>query len=153
MSGRTARKDYGPVQLASYLGMYQFQFDRARAAGLIPAPDRSRGRWSAGIADAKHRQDAARKVALDDAARRIDSAGAVTAALAVKQETDTRAVLAASIMALPPAQRQVMAWHWDGFSDDEIAAELAMSAAAVRKNRSRAMKSLRRALGTREVAA
>jgi DNA-directed RNA polymerase specialized sigma24 family protein len=39
-----------------------------------------------------------------------------------------------------------MAWHWDGFSDAEIAHELGDSEAAVRKNRSRAMKNLRRAL-------
>jgi hypothetical protein len=41
------RKDYGPIQLAEFLGLETWQFSRARAAGLIPAPDRARGRWSA----------------------------------------------------------------------------------------------------------
>jgi hypothetical protein len=48
----TARRDYGPVQLATYLGLEQWQFSRAREAGLIPGPDRPRGRWSAEVADA-----------------------------------------------------------------------------------------------------
>ena len=47
----TARRNYGPVQLATYLGLEQWQFPRARGAGLIPAPDRARGRWSAAVAD------------------------------------------------------------------------------------------------------
>ena len=59
-------------------------------------------------------------------------------------------MLAAVIAGLPPKQRQVMAWHWDGFSDEEIAAELGDSADAVRKNRSRAMSKLRRSLARTE---
>jgi DNA-directed RNA polymerase specialized sigma24 family protein len=39
-----------------------------------------------------------------------------------------------------------MAWHWDGFSDAEIAIQLGDSEVAVRKNRSRALKNLRRYL-------
>src|SRR5260370_13454214 len=48
----TARqgKDYGPVQLATSLGVEPWQFSRARAAGLIPDSDRPRGRWSAAVA-------------------------------------------------------------------------------------------------------
>lgn len=45
----TARRAYGPLQLAEYLGLFPFQVERARATGLIPAQDRSRG-WSAAIA-------------------------------------------------------------------------------------------------------
>jgi hypothetical protein len=45
----TARRAFGPVQLADYLGLFQFQVERARAAGLIPAQDRGRG-WSAAVA-------------------------------------------------------------------------------------------------------
>lgn len=37
---------YGPVQLATYLGLEPWQFSRAREAGLIGGPDRARGRWS-----------------------------------------------------------------------------------------------------------
>ncbi len=47
-----ARSDYGPIQLAGFLGLTQWQVDRALDAGLIPGPDRSRGRWSARVAEA-----------------------------------------------------------------------------------------------------
>ena len=46
-----ARRDYGPVQLADHLGLARWQLDRALADGLIPGPDRPRGRWSAQVAD------------------------------------------------------------------------------------------------------
>ena len=49
---RKARRDYGPVQLADHLGLARWQLDRALAAGLIPGPDRPRGRWSAAVAAA-----------------------------------------------------------------------------------------------------
>jgi hypothetical protein len=42
----TTRKDYGPVQLATFLGLEPWQFSRACAAALIPALDRPRSRWS-----------------------------------------------------------------------------------------------------------
>ena len=48
----TAPRRFGPVQLATYLGLEQWQLERAVSDGLIPGPDRSRGRWSAPIADA-----------------------------------------------------------------------------------------------------
>jgi hypothetical protein len=48
----TARKDYGPVQLANFLGLEPWQFSRAREAALIPAPDRPRSRWSGEAAQA-----------------------------------------------------------------------------------------------------
>ena len=48
----TAPRRFGPVQLATYLGLEPWQLGRAVADGLIPGPDRSRGRWSAPIADA-----------------------------------------------------------------------------------------------------
>ena len=51
-AARKARRDYGPVQLADHLGLARWQLDRALAAGLIPGPDRPRGRWSAQVADA-----------------------------------------------------------------------------------------------------
>lgn len=53
MEGKTIkRRDYGPVQLAEYLGLTRWQLDRALADGLIPASDKNRGRWSAAIAEA-----------------------------------------------------------------------------------------------------
>ena len=48
----TAPRRFGPVQLATYLGLEPWQLGRAVADGLIPGPDRSRGRWSAPLADA-----------------------------------------------------------------------------------------------------
>ena len=49
-----ARRDYGPRQLADYLGAFYGQVDRARSFGLLPEPDRPRGRWSAAAADKIH---------------------------------------------------------------------------------------------------
>jgi hypothetical protein len=46
----TPPRDYGPRQLAEWLGVFYGQVDRARAFGLIPEPDRARGRWSAAAA-------------------------------------------------------------------------------------------------------
>jgi len=80
-----------------------------------------------------HCRAAARETSLDADPRRADRLAGVSAAAAV-------------ITGLPPKQRQVMAWHWDGFSDVEIAAELGDSVVAVRKNRNRAMKNLRQSL-------
>jgi hypothetical protein len=47
----TKRRDYGPVQLSEYLGLTRWQLERALADGLILPSDRSRGRWSASIAE------------------------------------------------------------------------------------------------------
>ena len=49
-----ARRDYGPHQLADYLGAFHGAVDRARHFGLLPEPDRPRGRWSAAAADKIH---------------------------------------------------------------------------------------------------
>ncbi len=38
--------------IASFLGLETWQFSRAREAGLIPAPDRPRDRWSGEVAPA-----------------------------------------------------------------------------------------------------
>lgn len=47
----TPPRDYGPRQLADYLGAWYGQVDRARHFGLLPEPDRARGRWSAAAAE------------------------------------------------------------------------------------------------------
>lgn len=72
----TARRDYGPVQLATYLGLDRWQSSRAREAGLIPGPDRPRGRWSAEVADAA----LARVGQIRAAAGSVPDLGAVRAA-------------------------------------------------------------------------
>jgi hypothetical protein len=46
----TPRRDYGPRQLADYLGAFYGQVDRARDFGLLPEPDRGGRRWSAAAA-------------------------------------------------------------------------------------------------------
>ncbi|WP_406447146.1 sigma-70 family RNA polymerase sigma factor [Streptomyces sp. NBC_00876] len=53
----------------------------------------------------------------------------------------------AALGMLPPRQRQVMAWHLDGFSHSEISAELGTTVEAVRQNYARARASLKRSLG------
>jgi RNA polymerase sigma factor (sigma-70 family) len=93
-----------------------------------------------------HCRAAARETSLDAALGRADRSTGVSAALALEQQAHTRQFLATGIAGLPPKQRQVMAWTWDGFSDAEIAEQLRDSEATVRKNRSRAMKNLRRLL-------
>jgi RNA polymerase sigma-70 factor (ECF subfamily) len=75
-----------------------------------------------------------------------DRSSAISAALAVELHAQTRDVLAA-LASLPPKQRLVMAWSYDGFSDTEIACELGDTPAAVRQNHSKARKKLRRAFG------
>ncbi|MEV6395886.1 sigma-70 family RNA polymerase sigma factor [Streptomyces sp. NPDC051907] len=53
----------------------------------------------------------------------------------------------AALGMLPPRQRQVMAWHLDGFSHSEISDELGTTVEAVRQNYARARASLKRSLG------
>jgi hypothetical protein len=78
----TELKEYGPVQLAGFLGLHLWQLDRARAAGLIPAPDARRGRWSATAAHAA----AARIEQIRAAAGTIPDLGAVSAAQVLTQQ-------------------------------------------------------------------
>ncbi|MFF3709364.1 sigma-70 family RNA polymerase sigma factor [Streptomyces phaeochromogenes] len=65
----------------------------------------------------------------------------------IRQEEER--VLAA-LSELPPAQRQVMAWHLDNYSTKEIAEELEATQEAVRKNLERARKQLKQSLGIAE---
>lgn len=39
-AGMSRRRDYGPIQLATFLGLEPWQLTRARQNGLIPGPDR-----------------------------------------------------------------------------------------------------------------
>jgi RNA polymerase sigma-70 factor (ECF subfamily) len=94
---------------------------------------------------ARYCRAAARETSLDAEPGQADRQAGTSAAMALEQQSDTRDLLAA-IADLPPKQRQVMAWHWDGFSDAETAVALGDSTEAVRKNRNRAMKKLRRSL-------
>jgi RNA polymerase sigma factor (sigma-70 family) len=52
-----------------------------------------------------------------------------------------------ALAALPERQRQVMAWHLDGYDNTEIAQHLRITEAAVRQNLCRGRKALKRWLG------
>jgi RNA polymerase sigma factor (sigma-70 family) len=73
----------------------------------------------------------------------------VSAALAVELTEEARQVLAV-LRALPPGQRQVMAWIIDGFGAAEIARELGVSPASVRQSYAKARKNLGRLYGRGE---
>jgi RNA polymerase sigma factor (sigma-70 family) len=75
-----------------------------------------------------------------------DRSGAVSAAVAVELRTQARDVTAV-LAALPPVQRSVMAWYYDGFADAEIAGELGITTDAVRQARSKARRKLRQSFG------
>src|SRR5260370_1300528 len=66
----------GPLQFPAYLGMPVWQFERARAAGLIPPPDTKAGKWSAAVAAAV----LARVAEIKAAAGEVPDLGAVRAA-------------------------------------------------------------------------
>jgi hypothetical protein len=68
---RAARRDYGPRQLADYLGAPYGRVDNARYFGLLPEPDRARGRWSAAAAE----QIRARWPEIDAASKCIGAPG------------------------------------------------------------------------------
>jgi RNA polymerase sigma factor (sigma-70 family) len=72
-----------------------------------------------------------------------DSPVPVSTALAVQLTEEARHVLAV-LQALPPRQRQVMAWIIDGFGAAEIARELGVSPESVRQNHAKARKNLAR---------
>ncbi len=72
--------------------------------------------------------------------------GPLPTASAAELRDEARTVLAA-LAALPPKQRQVMAWCIDGYSPAEIARELGADPAAVRQNLAKARKNLKQLLG------
>jgi RNA polymerase sigma factor (sigma-70 family) len=78
-----------------------------------------------------------------------DSPVPVSTALAVELTEEARQVLAA-LQALPPRQRQVMAWIIDGFGAAEIARELGVSPESVRQSYAKARKNLGRFYGRRD---
>ena len=67
----------------------------------------------------------------------------VSTALAVELTEEAGQVLVA-LQALPPRQRQVMAWIIDGFGPTEIARELGISPESARQSYAKARKNLGR---------
>jgi hypothetical protein len=49
--GFADRSEYGPMVLANWLGLAHWQFEYARADDLIPAPDKTNGKWSHAAAE------------------------------------------------------------------------------------------------------
>ena len=78
-----------------------------------------------------------------------DAPEPVSTALAVELTEEARQVLVA-LQALPPRQRQVMAWMIDGFGAAEIAREQGVSADSVRQSYAKARKNLGRFYGRRK---
>ena len=78
-----------------------------------------------------------------------DQPGSVSATLAAELTEEARQVLAA-LRALPPGQRQVMAWIIDGFGAAEIARELGVSQQSVRQSHAKARKNLGQLYGRRK---
>jgi RNA polymerase sigma-70 factor (ECF subfamily) len=100
--------------------------------------------WLRRVAQRAHyRRAVSREVPVEAAPERP---GPLTAAGEVELRDEAQAVLAA-LAALPPRQRQIMAWHVDGFSPAEIARELGTGQAAVRQSLAKARKNLKRQLG------
>ena len=73
---------------------------------------------------------------------------AVSTALTAELTEEARQVLTA-LRALPPGQRQVMAWIIDGFGAAEIARQLGVSPESVRQSHAKARKNLGRFYGRR----
>jgi RNA polymerase sigma factor (sigma-70 family) len=78
-----------------------------------------------------------------------DRQGPVSAATATELHDEARTVLAA-LADLPAKQRQVMAWHVDGFSPAEIASALDVDPATVRQNLAKARRNLKKQMGIAE---
>jgi RNA polymerase sigma factor (sigma-70 family) len=78
-----------------------------------------------------------------------DAPAPVSTALSAELSEEARQVLAA-LRALPPRQRQVMAWIIDGFGAAEIARELGVSPESVRQSHAKARKNLGRFYGRRK---
>jgi RNA polymerase sigma factor (sigma-70 family) len=79
-----------------------------------------------------------------------DRQGPLSAAAATELRDEARTVLAA-LASLPPKQREVMAWHIDGFGSAEIAATLHIDPAAVRQNLVKARRNLKKSSGSPEL--
>jgi RNA polymerase sigma-70 factor (ECF subfamily) len=92
------------------------------------------------------RRAACREIPVDAAP---DGPGPHLVAADVEFRDEARQVLAA-LAVLPARQRQVMAWHVDGFGPAEIARELGCDQAAVRQSLVKARKNLKRYLGLGE---
>jgi RNA polymerase sigma-70 factor (ECF subfamily) len=91
-----------------------------------------------------HFRARAREIPID--VRTLDGTVLGPALRGVEFSEEEQAVLGA-LAELPHRQREVMAWHFDGFTHAEIAEKLGTDPAAVRQSLARARRNLARRLG------
>ena len=104
------RAGYGPVQLATHLGLERWQLARAVQAGLIDGPDQAGGRWStAAAADALARAGQIRQ-----AAGSVPDLGAVRAAVVLSGRLGV-AVTADGIEELACRSLLPVSGHYKGY--------------------------------------
>jgi RNA polymerase sigma factor (sigma-70 family) len=96
--------------------------------------------WLRRVAQRGYCRCGSRETPVESPPERLSPLPAVSAA---ELRDEARAVLAA----LPPKQREVMAWCIDGYSPAEIASELGADPAAVRQNLAKARKNLKQTFG------
>ena len=104
-------REYGPVQLAGFLGLGRWQLDRALTDGLIPGPDTRSGKWSSAVA----REAAARLTDIRAAVSGIPDLGAMRAADVLTQRLGTP-VTSDGVTELARRGLIPVAGHYKGFA-------------------------------------
>jgi hypothetical protein len=104
-------REYGPVQLAGFLGLGRWQLDRALTDGLVPGPDTRSGKWSSAVA----REAAARLTDIRAAVGTIPDLGAVRAAEVLTQRLGTP-VTCDGVTELARRGLIPVAGHYKGFA-------------------------------------
>ena len=104
-------KQYGPVQLAEFLGLGRWQLDRALTDGLIPGPDTRNGKWSSAAAQ----EAAARLKDIRAAVGGIPDLGAIRAAEVLTERLGTP-VTSDGVTELARRGLIPVAGHYKGFA-------------------------------------
>src|SRR6516225_3570554 len=104
-------REYGPVQLAEFLGLGRWQLDRALTDGLIPGPDTRNGKWSSAVAQ----HAAARLTDIRAAVGTIPDLGAIRAADILTQRLGTP-VTSDGVTELAHRGLIPVAGHYKGFA-------------------------------------
>jgi hypothetical protein len=104
-------REYGPAQLAEFLGLGRWQLDRALTDGLIPGPDTRNGKWSSAVAQ----HAAARLTDIRAAVGTIPDLGAIRAADILTQRLGTP-VTSDGVTELAHRGLIPVAGHYKGFA-------------------------------------